>query len=100
MSDDEVAVLREALTSHQAMVTGALAGNDQVDIRRAFAIHADMARILAQWDTYSAHEQREIVKTVQYIIDTEDDDNDLTSPDGFLDDMARVDRLQQLLGFV
>ncbi len=100
MLNDEVAVLREALSCHRSMLTGALSGNADLDIGRAFQIHAEMAKILTHWDDFNAHEQREVIATVQYIIDTEDDENDLTSPDGFLDDMARVDQLQHFLGYV
>lgn len=100
MLNNEVGVLREALSCHRAMLTGALSGNDQLDIGRAFQIHAEMTKILSHWDDFSTNEQREVMATVQYVIDTEDDTNDLTSPDGFLDDLARVDELRLFLGYL
>lgn len=100
MPNDEVAVLREALSNHRAMLTGALSSNEDLDIGRAFQIHAEMTKIINHWDDFSANEQREVVATVQYVIDSDDDVSDLTSPDGFADDAAKVEQLRHLLGYV
>ena len=100
MADDEIAVLRDALSTHRSMLMGALSSNDKLDIDRAFQIHAGISKILSRWDEFSANEQREIVSTIEYVVNTEDDENDLRSPDGFLDDLHQFHRLQVFLGYV
>lgn len=100
MPDDEVRMLREALSAHRAILTGAMHCNDQLDIDRAFQVHSGLARLLAHWDEFSATEQREIVRTVEYLVNPDDDVNDLTGPDGFADDLAELDRLRLFLGYV
>ncbi len=99
MTTDEAVVLRETLTAHRAMLMGALHGNDQLDIDRAFAAHAGLSRILAHWDEYTARQQRAVVETVEYVVKSEDDQHDLTSSEGFADDLARVQALQETLGY-
>jgi len=100
MADDEVGVLRDALSTHRSMLLGALQSNSELDIDRAFQIHAGVARILAHWDEFSANEQREIVKTIEYLVNPDDERNDLLDRDGFLDDLERFHCLQAFLGYV
>ena len=92
-------MLRETLTAHRAMLEGALHGNDRLDIDRAFAAHAGLARILAHWDEYTARQQRAVVETVHYVVMSDDDQHDLTAADGFADDLARVCALPESLGY-
>lgn len=99
MADDEVTMLRDALSAHRSMLLGALHGNAELDIDRAFQVHAGLARLLASWDDFSCREQREIVRTVEYLVNADDNVNDLTSPDGFVDDLEQFQRLQSFLGY-
>ncbi|GAA2108628.1 hypothetical protein GCM10009841_29280 [Microlunatus panaciterrae] len=78
---------------------GALHSNEQLDIDRAFQIHAGISRILTHWDEFTAGQQREVVSTVEYLINTDDDENDLQSPNGFLDDLDKYHELQVSLGY-
>ena len=96
---DEVVVLRQALSAHRAILSGALQGNAELDIDRAFQVHAALAKILTHWDEFTAHEQREVISTIEYVLNSDDEVNDLTAPDGFADDLERVRRLQALLGY-
>jgi hypothetical protein len=101
MVDDEVSMLRGVLSAHRSMLVGALSTNQELDIDRAFHVHAGLSKILCRWDEYSANEQRQIVRTVEYLVNPEDDDvNDLTSPNGFADDLAELRKLQDFLGYV
>jgi hypothetical protein len=95
---DEVGVLRTTLSAHRSMLVGALNSNHELDIDRAFAAHAGLARILTRWDDLTAHQQRAVMETVEYVVNSDDDEPDLTSPDGFADDLARVRALQAALG--
>lgn len=100
MSDDEVGLLRNTLSSHRSMLMGALQGNDDLDIDRAFLIHAALSRILAHWDEFTANQQREIFRTIEYLVNPDDAVHDLNSPDGFRDDLEQLHRLQDSLGYV
>ena len=92
-------MLRDALSAHRSMLMGALTSNGRLDIDRAFAAHAGLVRILTHWDELTASQQRAVMETVQYVVDSDDDEPDLTSPDGFADDLARVRALQSALGY-
>jgi hypothetical protein len=96
---DEVVVLRDTLSAHRSMLMGALNSNDHLDIDRAFAAHAGLARILAHWDEFTANQQRAVMETVEYVVNSDDDEPDLVSPQGFADDLARVRALQAALGY-
>jgi hypothetical protein len=101
MTDDEVSMLRGVLSAHRSMLMGALSTNRNLDIDRAFHVHAGLSKILCHWDEFNVNEHREIVRTVEYLVNPEDDDvNDLTSPDGFADDLAELRKLQDFLGYV
>ena len=93
-------MLRDTLSAHRSMLMGALQSNDDLDIDRAFAAHAGLTRILAHWDEYTAKQQRAVIETVEYVVNSDDDQPDLTTPDGFADDLARVRALQADLGYV
>ncbi len=93
-------MLREVLSAHRSVLMGALQGNDALDIDRAFQIHAGLFRILAHWDEFTANQHRQIVRTVEYVVNADDEVNDLTSPDGFADDLAQLRELQDSLGYV
>jgi hypothetical protein len=97
---NEVVVLRDTLSAHRSMLMGALTSNDALDIDRAFAAHAGLVRVLAHWDEFTANQQRAVMETVEYVVNSDDDEPDLTSPDGFADDLARVRALQAALGYV
>ena len=92
-------MLRNTLSAHRSMLLGALNTNVALDIERAFAAHAGLARILTHWDDLSAHQQRAVMETVEYVVNSQDDEPDLTSPDGFADDLARVRALEAALGY-
>ena len=92
-------MLRDTLSAHRAMLMGALQTYEHLDIDRAFAAHAGLSKILAHWDEFTANQQRAVMETVEYVVNSDDDEPDLTSPDGFADDLARVRALQAALGF-
>jgi hypothetical protein len=98
--DREVHVLQEALSAHRSMLMGALHSNADLDIDNAFRVHAGISKMLARWDEHSANEQRQIVTTIRYLIDSDDEVNDLTMAGGFVDDLAELHKLQAALGYV
>ena len=96
---DEVEILRDLLGAHRSMVLGALHAGADVDVDRVFGIHAALSRLLATWDQFSVTEQREIVRTISYVVDSDDEVPDLAGPNGFDDDWEQVRRLQEFLGY-
>ena len=100
MADDELTVLRDALSTHRSMLLGALHSNEKIDIDRAFQVHAGLSRILARWDEYTANEQRHIIRTIEYLVNADDEVPDLTTANGFTDDLAELRKLEAALGYV
>jgi hypothetical protein len=100
MTDNHVRALRQVLSAHRAMVEGALQVAPHVDIHSAYQIHAGLSQILARWDSFNAAEQREIVRTIEYVVNSDDEQPDFASPDGFQDDLAEFDRLKARLGYL
>src|SRR5690242_15519628 len=96
---DEVAILRDSLSAHRSVVLGALHAGADVDVNTAFAIHAELSQLLARWDEFSVNEQREIVRTIEYVVNADDEVPDLASPDGFADDWEQVRKLHASLGY-
>ena len=56
--------------------------------------------MMARWSDDNTAEQRQIVKTIEYLVDEEDDTLDLRSPNGFADDLPELHQLQEYLGYV
>jgi hypothetical protein len=100
MTDDHVQVLRQVLSAHRAMVEGALQVAPHVDIARAYEIHAGLSRLLARWDSFNTYQQREIVRTIEYVVNSDDEQPDFAGPDGFQDDLIEFERLKTRLGYL
>lgn len=98
MVDDEVGVLQDALAAHRDTLLGALHSNHDLDIETAFQIHGALSRVLIHWDEFTAHQQREVVGAIEYVVNTHDEVNDLTGSHGFDDDLLRLRELQLRLG--
>jgi uncharacterized membrane protein YkvA (DUF1232 family) len=101
MADDVVDVLRETLSNHRLMVLAAAKNNTELDLDSALQVHAGLGNILADWTDFSAGEQRKIISTIEYLVNPTDDGHpDLTTSDGFHDDLAELRRLHAFLGYV
>ncbi len=96
---DEVEILRGLLSAHRSMVLGALHAGADVDVNGAFMIHATLSRLLVHWDEFSANEQRRIIATIEYFVNSDDEIPDLESSDGFADDWEQVRDLHAFLGY-
>lgn len=97
MPDDEVAALTESLASHREMLIGAIRINPELDLERALEVHAGLGDVMSRWTHFTAEQQREIVRTIEYLINDEDSVPDLRTPDGFRDDLAQFHQLQAFL---
>ena len=64
-------------------------------------MHAGLGTILADWSDFTAGQQRQIVSTIEFLVKpTDAGQPDLTTPDGFRDDLAELHRLHAVLGYV
>lgn len=101
MADDVLTVLRETLQNHRLMLMAAARTNTEVDLDTALQVHAGLGSILADWPEFTARQQREIVSTIEFLVNPDDGGQpDLTTPDGFHDDLAQLRRLHDFLGYV
>jgi hypothetical protein len=101
MADEVLDVLRETLTNHRQMLLAAAKTSDDLDLETALTVHAELGKILADWPEFTAGQQREVVSTIEFLVNPTDDGHpDLTTPDGFHDDLAELQRLHAVLGYV
>lgn len=101
MPDDVLDVLRETLHNHREMLLAAARANADLDLDAALQVHAGLGSILADWSEFTADEQRKIVSTIEFLVNPDDRGHaDLTTPDGFHDDLAELRRLHVFLGTV
>jgi len=100
MSDDELQLLHDTLAAHRSMVLAAKQVDDDVDLEGALTVHAGLGNLISRWSEFSVGEQREIIRTLEYLVNPDDDQPDLGGPDGFRDDLAELRRLQGFLGYV
>jgi hypothetical protein len=101
MPDDVLDVLRETLHNHRLMVLAAAHTDAVVDLESALEVHAGLGRVLADWPDFTAGQQRKIVSAIEFLVNPTDDGRpDLTTPDGFHDDLAELRRLHAFLGYV
>lgn len=97
---DELEVLTSTLTAHRQMLLGARETLADLDLQRAFEVHDGLGAILARWPAYSAAQQRRIIATIEYLVNDEDAQPDLRSPNGFADDLRKLHQLRDFLGYV
>lgn len=100
MTANEVTALRDVLSAHQAAVRGASQVSDKVDLERVAEVHTGISWLLTQWDEFSANEQREIIRTIQNVVDRPVGRSNLSSVEGALDEVAELRRLEALLGYL
>lgn len=100
MASDEVVAFEAMLSAHRATVVAAAQVEDHVDVVGALEVHAGLARLLRVWEDFNVTEQRAIVRTIEHVVNLDDDHPDLAGPDGFRDDLAELHDLEAFLGYV
>jgi len=101
MVDEVLDVLRETLNNHRQMLLAAAKTSDDIDLDTALTVHAELGNILADWPEFTAGQQRAVVSTIEFLVNPTDDGHpDLTTSDGFDDDLAELQRLHAVLGYV
>lgn len=91
-------VLLQQLHDYRASVREAARINPFLDIDEGERIIEVMLGLLARWHEFTTHQQEAVRSTVAYVVTTDDEEHDLRSPIGFVDDAERVDELLAALG--
>jgi hypothetical protein len=86
------AELRALLATHQQLLA-ADDHNEYLDVDFALSLHRKLEAVLDRWDSYDAARHDRITRTVRYVVDTDDEEHDLRSPIGVVDDGEQVDDL-------
>lgn len=88
--------LRQVLTARRNVVARAV-GSDFLDLNLALSLHDKVAALLERWDVFSLQETQSVAEVVQYLVDTDDEEHDLLSPIGLVDDEEQVSELLRRL---
>jgi hypothetical protein len=90
--------LRARLQDHLAQVWAAAEDNEFVDLELARQLHERLTASLQGWSGYDDEQRAALVAAVDYLVQTDDEENDLRSPIGFDDDaevvMAALKRVE------
>ncbi len=84
--------LRKLLTAHLRLLERS-EGSEFVDIDLARDLHQKLALVLDRWTQLTDAQRHSVTATVHYLVDTDDEEHDLHSPIGFVDDGEKVDAL-------
>ncbi|MCE3554506.1 hypothetical protein LWC33_23990 [Pseudonocardia sp. RS11V-5] len=88
--DVHVDRLRARLQDHLAQVRAAAEDNEFVDLHLAEQLHSRLTAALDGWSTYDHEQRAALTGAVNYLVQTDDEENDLRSPIGFDDDAEIV----------
>ncbi|MCM3849987.1 hypothetical protein ND486_27735 [Pseudonocardia sp. DR1-2] len=94
----DVERIQLCLRDHLAQVRAAAEDNEFVDLELAEQLHSRLRAALGSWSTYDAEQRAALIVAVNYLVQTDDEENDLRSPIGFDDDadvvMAALKRVE------
>jgi cytochrome P450 len=91
--------LRARLQDHLAQVRAAAEDNEFVDLHLAELLHSRLDAALTGWPGYDDEQRAALIGAVDYLVQTDDEENDLRSPIGFDDDAEVVEAaLKQVRG--
>jgi hypothetical protein len=76
---------------HLDAVRGASAENEFVDLVQAELLHVKFGEALDDWGSYDEGQRRALREAVDYLVRTDDEEDDLRSPIGFDDDAEVVE---------
>ena len=91
--------LRAVMRAHLDHVRAAARDNEFVDAAEAIRLHVLLAQALESWSVLDVEERAVLTDAVTYLVQTDDEEDDLRSPIGFEDDAevveAALTRLRQ-----
>ena len=83
--------LRETMKAHLEHVRSAARDNEFVDAAEAIRLHMLLAEALESWSLLDADQREVLADAVHYLVQTDDEEDDLRSPIGFEDDAEVVE---------
>jgi hypothetical protein len=89
--DVHIGQLRARLQDHLAQVRAAAEDNEFVDLALAEHLHGRLANALDAWAGYDGEQRAALIEAVDYLVRTDDEEDDLRSPIGFDDDAEAVE---------
>lgn len=98
MSDARPDQLRRQLGTFLAAIDAAAAANPFLEGSAAQALEARLALVIDRWPELNEAERQRVIDTVTYVVDPDDEEHDLLSPIGLVDDEERVAELERELG--
>jgi hypothetical protein len=96
--EESADVLRAGLVAFLQHVDQAVAVNPFVDRQAAHEIAERLTRILDLWPQLDAVTRARVAEVVAYVVDSDDEEHDLLSPIGLVDDEERITALERALG--
>lgn len=93
-----LAVDKDRVEGHVSLMQAANAINQLVDVDLAEAIAATLLALLEQPDSLAYEERRLLAGAVEYFVLTGDNDDDLASPVGMVDDAKVTNATAAALG--
>lgn len=97
-SADMLAADKDRVEGHVSLMQAANAINQLVDVDLAEAIAATLLALLEQPDSLAYEERRLLAGAVEYFVLTGDNDDDLASPVGMVDDAKVTNATAAALG--
>lgn len=97
-SADMLAADKDRVEGHVSLMQAANAINQLVDVDLAEAIAATLLALLEQPDSLAYEERRLLAGAVEYFVLTGDNDDDLASPVGMVDDAKVTNATAEALG--
>lgn len=100
MTDDDPGVgdLRARLGAYVATLRGSAVRHPFLDLTALDSIEARVAAVLNRWDEWSDEDRQLIRRAVDYLVETDDEEHDLLSPIGLVDDEEHLAALERRLG--
>ena len=83
--------LRETMRAHLEHVRAAARDNEFVDAAEAIRLHTLLAEALESWEHLDADQREVLADAIDYLVRTDDEEDDLRSPIGFEDDAEVVE---------
>ncbi len=85
--------LRYQLAKHLQLLLEHVDGNEFLDLDFARSLHRKLGLIFDRWSQLTEGERLDVADAVHYLVHTDDEEHDLHSPIGLVDDGEKVDAL-------
>lgn len=89
--------LRALLQSHLQAVSNTDNRNEFIDRDLAWRLHRQIEAVLDRWDTLAVDHRKLVTRTVEYLVTTDDEEHDIRSPIGFVDDAEQVEAMLKVV---